>query len=98
MEKKVEKALTGNHFAVKNRFGNALNKYPILIFPVTIGMLTLGCGAVGPPIPPEKVGIEAKASKQRQEVLEGAAETPVSEEPTEEEAVELPSFYPIGTR
>ncbi len=61
-------------------------------------MLTLGCGAVGPPIPPEKVGIEAKASQQRQTILDEAGEEPGDQEPTEEEAVELPSFYPIGTR
>jgi len=38
---------------------------------LTFGMMALlfsptGCGAVGPPIPPEKVGIEAKLRKQQQ--------------------------------
>ena len=71
---------------------------------ITFGMLALflspiGCGAVGPPIPPEEVGIEAKARKQRQDQAgkeEITAEDPMSS--TAEEPVELPSLYPIGTR
>jgi len=71
---------------------------------ITFGLMalffsTIGCGAVGPPIPPEEVGIEAKLRKQQQDQArkeEMAAEdqmtTPV------EEAVELPALYPIGTR
>lgn len=62
-------------------------------------LFTIGCGAVGPPIPPEEVGIEAKLRKQRQDQArkEGTA---VEEQMTspEEEAVELPALYPIGTR
>lgn len=64
----------------------------LLIFPI-------GCGAVGPPIPPEDIGIEVKIRKQ--ERANAQSEGPLSqglETPVEEEAVELPSFYPIGTR
>jgi len=59
----------------------------------------MGCGAVGPPIPPEDVGIEAKIRKQEQEKVRSAGT--LSEDGAtsiEEEAVELPAFYPIGTR
>ena len=71
---------------------------------IRFGMMALflspiGCGAVGPPIPPEDVGIEAKVKKQQQDQdrkermpAEGQKTTPV------EEAVELPPLYPIGTR
>jgi len=73
-------------------------------FPITTGIPILllsliGCGAVGPPIPPEEVGIEAKVRKQHQDqarkeglTAEEQLTTPV------EEAVELPALYPIGTR
>ncbi|HSF10585.1 MAG TPA: hypothetical protein VLA60_14335, partial [Nitrospirales bacterium] len=59
----------------------------------------IGCGAVGPPIPPEEVGIEAKVRKQQQEQArkEGLTEEEQSTTPVEE-AVELPALYPIGTR
>lgn len=73
-------------------------------FPITTGILILllsliGCGAVGPPIPPEEVGIEAKVRKQQQDqakkeglTAEEQLTTPV------EETMELPELYPIGTR
>jgi hypothetical protein len=71
---------------------------------ITIGILTLlltpiGCGAVGPPIPPEDVGIEAKIRKQQQD--QAKKEGLTTEEQTDspvEEPVELPPLYPIGTR
>ena len=59
----------------------------------------MGCAAVGPPIPPEDVGIEAKVRKQQQETIQ--TDETLSEEGVtsiEEEGVELPGFYPIGTR
>lgn len=60
---------------------------------------SMGCGAVGPPIPPEKVGIEAKILKQQQEQTrkEGGLEEDPLNVPLEE-AVELPTVYPIDTR
>ena len=69
-----------------------LSFFVFLIFP-------LGCGAVGPPIPPENIGIEAKIRKQQREKPQ--AEGTLSQDlatPVEEEAVELPAFYPVGTR
>ena len=61
--------------------------------------LLLGCGAVGKPIPPEDVGIEAKIKKQERE-SKGEQETPSVDEPVPvtEQPEELPSFYPIGVR
>lgn len=58
-----------------------------------------GCGAVGPPIPPENVGIEAKRLKQQQD--QARKEGGLDEDPLNvplEEAVELPTVYPIDTR
>ncbi len=58
-----------------------------------------GCAAVGPPIAPEEVGIEAKIRKhQKENQAQGTSPeypgTPVAED----ETIELPVFYPIGTR
>ncbi len=75
-----------------DRFILTLSFFVFLIFP-------LGCGAVGPPIPPENIGIEAKIRKQQREKPQ--AEGTLSQDRgtlVEEEAVELPTFYPIGTR
>jgi hypothetical protein len=71
---------------------------------ISLGFLALltfpmGCGAVGPPIPPEDVGIEAKIRKQQQESAKSNGTISQDLDPSvEEEAVELPTFYPIGTR
>ncbi len=70
---------------------------------ITFGMMALllspiGCGAVGPPIPPEEVGIEAKIRKQRQDQASKETSTTEDQISPVEEPVELPTFYPIGTR
>jgi hypothetical protein len=70
---------------------------------ITFGMMALllspiGCGAVGPPIPPEEVGIEAKIRKQRQDQASKERSTTEDQISPVEEPVELPTFYPIGTR
>jgi len=78
--------LKSNHFMI------SLGFLVLLTFP-------MGCGAVGPPIPPEDVGIEAKIRKQQRATTKDnvlASEDPAT--PVEEETVELPAFYPIGTR
>ena len=75
-----------------NRFMLSLGFLALLTFP-------MGCGAVGPPIPPEDVGIEAKIRKQQRATTKDnviAPEDPATS--VEEETVELPAFYPIGTR
>ena len=74
------------------RFMMSLGFLALLTFP-------MGCGAVGPPIPPEDVGIEAKIRKQQRSTTHDHIGT--SEDPAtlgEEESVVLPPLYPIGTR
>jgi len=59
----------------------------------------MGCGAVGSPIPPEDVGIEAKVRKQQKDKAQSEeALTNNGTISVEEEGVELPALYPIGTR
>lgn len=70
---------------------------------ITFGLMALllspiGCGAVGPPIPPEEVGIEAKIRKQRQDQARKEGRTAEDQMSPVDEPVELPTFYPIGTR
>ena len=75
-----------------NWFMMSLGFLVLLTFPI-------GCGAVGPPIPPEDVGIEAKIRKQKRSTTQdniGNSEDPATL--GEEEAIELPALYPIGTR
>ena len=65
---------------------------------VVLSVLT-GCGAAGSPIAPEDVGIAAKVRKQQRDAA--PPESTLLEDGTtsvEEETVELPAFYPIGTR
>ena len=58
-----------------------------------------GCGAVGAPIPPEDVGIATKVRKQeREKALQESTYLEDGTTAVEEETVELPAFYPIGTR
>ena len=62
-------------------------------------ILLMGCGAVGPPIPPEDVGIEAKVRKQEKEKAQAdGTSIEDGDDSVDEEGVELPEFYPIGTR
>ncbi|TKB79743.1 MAG: hypothetical protein E8D45_03345 [Nitrospira sp.] len=78
----------------------------ILLLVVGIG----GCGNVGPPIPPENVGIRAKVLRaQEQEKKAAQAQT---EKPTEavppvappvpegasQDEIQLPPYRPVGTR
>ena len=61
--------------------------------------LNVGCGAVGKPIPPEDVGIEAKKRKQEREGRAGQDKPDIDEPlPATEQPEELPSLYPIGVR
>ena len=76
-------------------------KYTCLhsLSPLVLCIVLMGCGAVGSPIPPEDVGIEAKVRKQQQENNQTEEILPEdSDISVEEEGVEFPVFYPIGTR
>lgn len=75
------------------------DRYMMPLSFVVLLMFPIGCGAVGPPIPPEDVGIEAKIRKQQQESAKSNGTISEDLDPSgEEETVELPTFYPIGTR
>ena len=66
---------------------------------IPLSFVVMSCGAVGSPIPPEDVGIEAKMRKQQRENTQSEATLTEDESiSVEEEGVELPAFYPIGTR
>ena len=69
-----------------------------LITGISIGVLLsvlLGCGAVGPPLPPEKIGIEAKIRQQRaQENAGQPREDKII--PIGEDEVVLPPLQPVG--
>ena len=54
-----------------------------------------GCGAVGPPIAPEDIGIEAKVREQERQSRQSKGESPEDQDPSDtEDTVELPTFYP----
>lgn len=61
---------------------------------VTI-MVLLGCGTVGPPLPPEQIGIEAKIRQQRaQEDSDRSTQEKII--PIGEGEVVLPPLQPVG--
>ncbi|GJL66144.1 MAG: hypothetical protein NPIRA05_11150 [Nitrospirales bacterium] len=56
-----------------------------------------GCGAAGPPIAPEEVGLEAKIREQRQPPPQRGEDGELLV-PIEEESVKLPVLRPVGSR
>ena len=74
---------------------------------VTMGVL-VGCGTVGPPVPPESVGVNAIIQQQKkQEALELKQREAVAADESAElppdpalqgQDVNLPPLRPIGTR
>ena len=64
---------------------------------ILVSLWTLSsCGAVGAPLPPEKIGIEAKI--RQQQAQEGSAESPEKQiVPIGEDEVILPPLQPLGT-
>lgn len=59
--------------------------------------LSTACGAAGPPIAPEEVGLEAKIREQRQPPPQ-QDENGVPLIPIEEETIQLPTLRPVGAR
>ena len=67
-----------------------------------------GCGVVGPPIPPEDVGVAPFIERQKRQQAQQAAAQPTAEEPAQEQEPlpselrgqdeELPPLMPVGTR
>ncbi len=58
-----------------------------------------GCGAIGPPIPPEEVGIAAKLLREEKRAAKEERKRKTQEpEKTMEDEVTLPPLRPIGER
>ncbi|MDA0739411.1 MAG: hypothetical protein O2999_12365 [Nitrospirae bacterium] len=57
-----------------------------------------GCGVVGPPLPPEDIGIEAKIQSQKQAAENQAENNESSIVPLGEEDVTLPPLQPLGAQ
>ena len=78
-----------------------------VVVAATMGTL-VACGAVGPPVPPESVGVNPTVERQKQvEALEekqraaAAASEPVEPQPDpmlQGQDVNLPPLQPVGTR
>jgi hypothetical protein len=74
---------------------------------VTMGML-VACGAVGPPIPPENVGVsptierqkklEALEEKQREAAAAAESAEPQPDPMLQGQDVNLPPLQPVGIR
>ena len=74
---------------------------------VTMGLL-VACGAVGPPIPPENVGVsptierqkklEALEEKQREAAAAAESTEPQLDPMLQGQDVNLPPLQPVGTR
>lgn len=69
--------------------------------------LLVACGVVGPPIPPEDVGVTPTITRQKQQhAREEQKQEPAAEEATQEatdpallgQDVVLPPLRPVGTR
>ena len=70
-------------------------------FILTLGFalsICAGCGASGPPIAPEDVGLEAKIRAQQKQSTNSSTGSDTTLVPLEEEAAHLPALHPIGTR
>ncbi|MDO8357962.1 MAG: hypothetical protein Q7U76_16425 [Nitrospirota bacterium] len=88
---------------MKMRWLNATS----IVVGVTMGLL-VACGTVGPPVPPENVGVNATIQLQKnRELLElkqrEAAAAAESGEPSQDpmlqgQDVNLPPLRPVGTR
>lgn len=58
-----------------------------------------GCGVVGPPLPPEDIGIEAKIrSQQKAEEEQGEPGKPKIVPIDRQEDASLPPLQPLGTQ
>jgi len=66
----------------------------VICLGVTLFVLQ-GCGAVGPPLPPEKIGIEAKIRQQRAQENAGQSKQEKII-PIGEDEVVLPPLQPVG--
>jgi hypothetical protein len=78
---------------------------------VLVGVITgvlVGCGVVGPPVPPENVGVnptierqkkvEALEKKQREAAAAAESDEPPLDPMLQGQDVNLPPLRPVGTR
>ena len=78
---------------------------------VLVGVITgvlVGCGVVGPPVPPESVGVnptierqkklEALEEKQREAAAAAESAEPPPDPTLQGQDVNLPPLRPVGTR
>ena len=71
---------------------------PLSLFLGAMLYFAQGCGVAGPPLPPEKIGIEAKIRSQQQ-AEEGITENGQKEiVPIDQEDVSLPPLQPIDAQ
>lgn len=72
-----------------------------LVLMMSAGLLT-GCGVVGPPVPPEYVGVAPTIEKQkRQQTIEADRQAAESSEPVPalgSHDIDLPASQPVGIR
>jgi len=68
----------------------------IIIILIGVGDST-GCGTVGPPIPPEEVGLAAKIIEQKEKERRAKQKDAQPAEEEKEDEVALPPVRPIGT-
>jgi len=81
------------------------------VTPVLVGMMLggiVGCGVVGPPVPPENVGVtptierqkklEDLEDKQREPAPAGESTEPPVDPLLQGQDVNLPPLRPVGTR
>lgn len=61
---------------------------------IALTVALAGCGTIGPPIPPEEVGLAAKIIEQKEKERKAKGK---EAKPEEEDEVVLPPVRPIGT-
>jgi predicted small lipoprotein YifL len=82
-----------------------------IVTSVLVGVITgalVGCGVVGPPVPPENVGVnpiierqkksEALEEKQREDATAAESAEPPLDPTLQGQDVNLPPLRPVGTR
>ena len=75
-------------------------KNPVLLAWVMCSatLLMPSCGVVGPPLPPEDIGIEAKIRAQKKAQENTTENTETNPVPLDQEEVSLPPLQRLGTQ
>jgi len=65
-----------------------------------VGILgfTQGCGVVGPPLPPEDIGIEAKIRAQKKAAKDAGEQGDQEAIPLDQQDAPLPPLKPVGSQ